>query len=261
MFGDAGHGLLMIGVAAALRAGWPRWLAGSAPPGRSSAGPAWRRPSSACCTASSSGRPGSSRSIWLNPLSHPVDAAARRRGGIGAVLLAGAYTLGAVNRWREGGWRSVLYAPSGIAGSCALPRRRRWPSADGTSHQALLLAAGGVAAAGRAGAGLRRLPRGGGGGGTGVVQAPVEVVDLVVRLGSNVVSFTRLAAFGLTHAALGLLVWEGTRGAVAPGRCAVRRRGRRVRARDRAGVQPGGAGRGASRPCAWSTTSCSRGSS
>ena len=33
----------------------------------------------------------------------------------------------------------------------------------------------------------------------------------MVRLGSNVVSFTRLAAFGLTHAALGLLVWEGTR--------------------------------------------------
>jgi hypothetical protein len=42
-------------------------------------------------------------------------------------------------------------------------------------------------------------------------QAVVEVFDLVVRLGSNVVSFTRLAAFGLTHAALGLLVWEGTR--------------------------------------------------
>ncbi len=43
------------------------------------------------------------------------------------------------------------------------------------------------------------------------MQASVELVDLVVRLGSNVVSFTRLAAFGLTHAALGLLVWEGTR--------------------------------------------------
>ncbi len=39
----------------------------------------------------------------------------------------------------------------------------------------------------------------------------MESFDLVVRLGSNVVSFTRLAAFGLTHAALGLLVWEGAR--------------------------------------------------
>ena len=45
----------------------------------------------------------------------------------------------------------------------------------------------------------------------GSMQASVEAFDFVVRLGSNVVSFTRLAAFGLTHAALGLLVWEGTR--------------------------------------------------
>ena len=43
------------------------------------------------------------------------------------------------------------------------------------------------------------------------MQVLVELFDLVVRLGSNVVSFARLAAFGLTHAALGLLVWEGTR--------------------------------------------------
>jgi len=49
-----------------------------------------------------------------------------------------------------------------------------------------------------------------GGGAAGGFQASVELFDLVVRLGSNVVSFTRLAAFGLTHAALGLLVWEST---------------------------------------------------
>jgi V/A-type H+-transporting ATPase subunit I len=34
--------------------------------------------------------------------------------------------------------------------------------------------------------------------------------DVVVRLGSNVVSFARLAAFGLTHAALGAIVWQGS---------------------------------------------------
>jgi V/A-type H+-transporting ATPase subunit I len=38
----------------------------------------------------------------------------------------------------------------------------------------------------------------------------VELFDLVVRLGTNVVSFARLAAFGLTHAALGAIVWSGT---------------------------------------------------
>lgn len=31
-----------------------------------------------------------------------------------------------------------------------------------------------------------------------------------MRLGSNIVSFTRLAAFGLTHAALGAIIWDGT---------------------------------------------------
>ncbi len=33
----------------------------------------------------------------------------------------------------------------------------------------------------------------------------------MIRLGSNVVSFARLAAFGLAHAALGLLVYEGSK--------------------------------------------------
>ncbi len=49
-----------------------------------------------------------------------------------------------------------------------------------------------------------------GGGGAGVAETAVELFDLVVRLGSNLVSFARLAAFGLTHAALGLVIWQGT---------------------------------------------------
>src|SRR5262249_12065215 len=36
--------------------------------------------------------------------------------------------------------------------------------------------------------------------------------DLVMRLGANLVSFARLGAFGLTHAALGLVVWQATTG-------------------------------------------------
>jgi V/A-type H+-transporting ATPase subunit I len=38
----------------------------------------------------------------------------------------------------------------------------------------------------------------------------VELFDLVIRLGANVVSFARLAAFGLTHAVLGWIVWTAT---------------------------------------------------
>jgi V/A-type H+-transporting ATPase subunit I len=51
-----------------------------------------------------------------------------------------------------------------------------------------------------------------GGGASGAVQAAVEVFDLVIRLGANVVSFARLAAFGLTHAVLTWLVWQATVG-------------------------------------------------
>ena len=49
-----------------------------------------------------------------------------------------------------------------------------------------------------------------GGGVAGGAEAGVELFDIVVRLGSNVVSFARLAAFGLTHAALGAVVWQAT---------------------------------------------------
>src|SRR5207253_159999 len=49
-----------------------------------------------------------------------------------------------------------------------------------------------------------------GGGGAGVAETGVQLFDVVIRLGSNLVSFARLAAFGMTHAALGLLVWQGT---------------------------------------------------
>jgi V/A-type H+-transporting ATPase subunit I len=74
---------------------------------------------------------------------------------------------------------------------------------------ALDLAGGTVAAAGLV-LGLLGLVANAPGGVTGVLQAVVELFDTVLRLGTNTVSFARLAAFGLTHAALGSLVWSGT---------------------------------------------------
>ena len=43
----------------------------------------------------------------------------------------------------------------------------------------------------------------GGGGSAAPLQAAIGGIELVLRLGSNLVSFARLAAFGLTHAAVG----------------------------------------------------------
>ena len=147
--------------------------------------------------------------LWISPLDHVVTLLLVAMGA-GAVMLAGAYALGTINRWREGGWPSALYASSGIAGT-ALFLGAGVMAAGWYFHHGALLAGGGFLAL----AGLVLAAAGflaeAGSGGAGRVQAAVEVFDLVVRLGSNVVSFTRLAAFGLTHAALGLLVWEGTR--------------------------------------------------
>jgi V/A-type H+/Na+-transporting ATPase subunit I len=208
MFGDAGHGLLMIGVAAALRAGWPRWLRRFQAAWPFVAGAGVAATVFGLLYGECFGPTELIPVIWISPLSHPVTLLLAAMGA-GVVLLSGAYTLGSVNRWREGGWRSALYAPSGIAGACVF-LGAGLAAAGWLEHRGLLLAAG--ATAGLAGLTLAfaGLAAEAGGGGTGLVQATVELADLVVRLGSNVVSFTRLAAFGLTHAALALLVWEGT---------------------------------------------------
>jgi V/A-type H+/Na+-transporting ATPase subunit I len=209
MFGDVGQGLLLVAAAVALRLGWPGWAR------RFRA--AWPFVGGAGVAAAAFGLlygecfgpTGLIPVIWLNPLSQPVTlllAAA----GFGAVLLAGAYALGTANRWREGGWRAALYAPSGIAGSClflgAVAAGAGWHF-----HEMAWLAAGAFVALAGLGLAFAGFLAEAGRGGTAITQAVVELFDLVVRLGSNVVSFTRLAAFGLTHAALGLLVWEGTR--------------------------------------------------
>ena len=209
MFGDAGQGVLLIGAAVALRLGWParlRRFRGAWPfvGGAGLAATAFGLLYGECF-----GPTGLVPVVWLNPLARPVTlllAAA----GFGAVLLAGAYALGTVNRWREGGWRSALYAPSGVAGSCVFLGAAAGAAGWRFQLNALLIAGVLVALAGL-GLAFAGFLADAGRGGTAVTQASVELVDLVVRLGSNVVSFTRLAAFGLTHAALGLLVWDGTR--------------------------------------------------
>ncbi|MFA9565087.1 MAG: ATPase, partial [Acidimicrobiales bacterium] len=146
--------------------------------------------------------------LWLRPLDEPETLLLAGL-VLGSILMSITFVLAALNRWREGGAPLALYAPSGIGGS--------------------LLFAGGAAVVGGLAGSLSWLWQLGialflGGAvlvfvglvvraGTrpsGVAQAVVEMFDTLLRLGSNVVSFTRLAAFGLTHAVITGVVWDGT---------------------------------------------------
>ncbi len=92
------------------------------------------------------------------------------------------------------------------------PLLRVWPSsvAGWYEHSATLALAGVALALAGLAFGFVGLFAEAGGRAGGALQAGIELFDSVIRLGTNTVSFARLAAFGLTHAALGALVWEGS---------------------------------------------------
>lgn len=146
--------------------------------------------------------------LWLSPLAAPITLLGAGV-AVGAVLLAISYGLGTANRWREGGFGAALVALSGIAGSALYVGLALigWGSYRGSST--LAIGGGGLCAIGLV-LGYGGLYAESGGRASGAVQAGVELFDAVVRLGSNVISFARLAAFGMTHAALGEIVWGGT---------------------------------------------------
>ena len=157
--------------------------------------------------------------VWLNPLDEPVPLLVAAM-AIGAGLLAAAYAIGTVNRFREGGLRKAVYASSGLAGAglfigiAILGAGLYWHvtpvTVAGIVVVTVFLAIAGIGFYAEAGDGV-----------AGGAQAGVEVFDLVVRLGANVVSFARLAAFGLTHAALGSVVWQATTGLAKHGPAAI----------------------------------------
>ncbi|MET4061028.1 V/A-type H+-transporting ATPase subunit I [Arthrobacter sp. UYP6] len=152
--------------------------------------------------------------LWLEPLEEPIPLMIAAV-VLGAVLLAGSYALGTINRVREGGWRYALYARSGLAGALlfAAIGLVAWGV---LASNTLVLVIAGIAALLALVLIFIGLFAESGGGATGGLQASVELVDTVVQLGSNLVSFARLAAFGLTHAALMMVVWQATTALWAP---------------------------------------------
>ncbi|GLW50352.1 hypothetical protein Stsp02_60130 [Streptomyces sp. NBRC 14336] len=208
MFGDAGHGALLLLAALLLRLGRPRRLAALRPLWPFLAGAGLASTLAGVAYGEFFGPTGVLPVLWLNPLDEPMTLLGTAV-GLGAVLLAAAYAAGIVNRWREGGPGRALYAVSGIAGAAVFLGLAALAAALALNTPVLawsgsLLALAGL---GLAGTGIFTAA---GGGASGALQTGVQLFDVVVRIGSNTVSFTRLAAFGLTHAALGAIVWQGT---------------------------------------------------
>ncbi len=147
--------------------------------------------------------------LWIAPLDEP-ETLLLAGVCVGAVLLACAYAIGIVNRWREGGASAALWAPSGGAGAALfvgvalVAAGVLWSSPPLWGMGIVIGVLGLVLAA----VGLRSQA---GPGGAGVAQAGVETFDLTMRIGSNLVSFARLAAFGLMHAAIAFVVWDATK--------------------------------------------------
>lgn len=210
MFADVGHGALLLLAAVAVRLQWSPRLARLRPVWLFLAGAGVASMVFGALYGEFFGPTGVIPALWLKPLENPV-ALLGAGVAVGALLLAGAYALGSVNRFREGGWRAAVYAPSGLAGAALFLGLGAVAGGVYLGTAWLALLGGAVALAGTATA-FAGLLASAGGGAAGAAEAGVGLFDLVLRLGSNLVSFARLAAFGLTHAALGAVIWQATVG-------------------------------------------------
>ncbi|MFF9173247.1 V-type ATPase 116kDa subunit family protein [Streptomyces sp. NPDC014793] len=208
MFGDVGHGALLLLGAVALRLGRPRRLVQLRRLWPFLAGAGLASMLAGAAYGEFFGPTGLLPVLWLAPLESParlLTAAVV----LGAGLLALAHAAGAVNRVREDGWAAGLYAASGCAGllfylGLALAAAGLVPHSPVPWAGGAALAASGLALL------ASGLFRASAGGGAGLAETVVRLFDVVVRAGTNTLSFARLAAFGLTHAALADLVWRGT---------------------------------------------------
>jgi len=208
MFGDVGQGALLLLAGLLLRSGRIRRLEKLTRVWHFVAGAGLASMVFGLLYGEAFGPTGLLPVLWLDPLSDPTSLLLAAL-AFGAALLAGAYVLGTINRVREGGWAYALYARSGVAGSLLLVSVGLlvWGLTGGIAPLVQAAVVLGLAALILIFIGLLAEA---GGGGTGLIQAFVELVDTVIRLGSNLVSFARLAAFGLMHAALMMVVWQGT---------------------------------------------------
>ena len=214
MFGDVGHGAILVLAGLLLRSKHFKKLAKLTKMWPFVVGAGFTSMIFGALYGEAFGPTGLVPTLWLNPMTNPTRLLMIAV-FFGVALLGGSYVIGSINRVREGGWAYALYANTGLAGSMLFLGLALlvWAIVSG---RAVLL----VIATILISIALILIFIGffvdAGGGPTGAFQAVIELVDSVIGLGSNVVSFARLAAFGMTHAALLSVVWNGTKGLWAP---------------------------------------------
>jgi V/A-type H+-transporting ATPase subunit I len=158
--------------------------------------------------------------LWLDPVDDPEPLLLLAL-VVGTALLLVSYVLGIVNRWREAGAATAALDQSGIAGLATFVGGLVLVAGVYLGSLPAELVGGVIFVGGFAllvtGFALRA-----GRGAAAVTEVGIESMDAVTRLISNVISFTRLAAFGLMHAVLGAIVfaaasalWGGVAGVVA----------------------------------------------
>jgi len=208
MFGDVGHGMALVVLGAATTRLHNSPIGRLAPAAPFLVGAGIASIGFGFLYGEAFGPTGLVPTVWLRPLDEPETLLLAGLVG-GSVLLAVTFVLAAVNRWREGGLPVALYAASGIGGSLLFAGTAALVGGLAGSIP-WLWQAGVVIAAGGAVLVFVGLIVNAGKGASAIAQAVVEMFDTLLRLGSNVVSFTRLAAFGLTHAVITGVVWDGT---------------------------------------------------
>ena len=208
MFGDVGDGLLLVAAALVLRAGlggrrlarvraaWPFVLAAGA------SGIAF-----GLLYGEFFGPTGVVPALWMAPLDDPTRLLAVAV-GVGALLLTASGVLGTVNRWREAGPAAALLAPSGAVGLALLVGGLAVAAGLAAAVPAIVasgVAIGTIGVAALLAGTIAETPKAAG----RVAGIVVSTAETLMRVFSNVFSFTRLAAFGLVHAAVGQVVYNG----------------------------------------------------
>ncbi|MEZ5094368.1 V-type ATPase 116kDa subunit family protein [Nocardioides sp.] len=207
MFGDVAHGLAIVAVGLAARYGHGRL-------GRLRAAAPLLLGAGASATVfgllygEAFGPTGLVPTWWLRPLEEPVTLLVVGV-AVGAVLLSLTTVLSIVNRWREQGAALAFFDASAVPGALLLLAVGSIVLASATGASWAWVSAALLAAAGLTLVFVGLLVRAGGHGGA-IAEASVELFDTVLRLGSNLISFARLAAFGLTHAVITTVVWQGS---------------------------------------------------